>query len=66
MLLEAYCSAASTLRVWMAGNVGHGRMQRRVLRWKGKSSEGGVGELIIGLRALLKGLSGNLTFTREA
>jgi hypothetical protein len=46
--------------------VGHGRMQRRVLRWKGKSSEGGVGELIIGLRALLKDLSGNLTFTREA
>ena len=29
-------------------------------------SEGGVGELIIGLRALLKDLSGNLTFTREA
>lgn len=30
------------------------------------SSEGGVGELIRGLRALSKDLSGNLTFTREA
>jgi hypothetical protein len=47
MLLEAGCSAASTLLSRMAGDVGHGEMRRAVERVEGKLSGGEGGEELI-------------------